>query len=58
MKTGLVKIDPDDFTHQKELPVSRLLVKVRANYLNYISKLCNIMGKTDSDEDPELEEYE
>ena len=37
---------------QKELPVSKLIVKTRANYLSYINKLSQILG-TVVDEDDE-----
>lgn len=57
-ETGLVKINPKNSTMQKELPVSKLIVKVRANYLNYIAKLSSILGKTIDENDDELNEYE
>jgi hypothetical protein len=57
-RTGLVKVHPDNPTRQKELPVSRLIVKVRANYLNYIAKLSSILGKNVLDEDDDLKEFE
>ena len=43
---------------QKELPVSKLVVKVRANYLNYIAKLSNVLGKNIEDEEDDLGDYE
>lgn len=56
---GLIKINPKNFSQQKELPVSKLIVKVRANYLNYIAKLSNILGKDNDDDDgDELNSYE
>jgi hypothetical protein len=55
-KSGLVKIHPTEPSLQKELPVSKMVVKVRANYLNYIAKLSNILGKNIDDEDNDLEE--
>ena len=56
---GLIKINPKNFSQQKELPVSKLIVKVRANYLNYITKLSNILGKDNDDDDgDELNSYE
>lgn len=57
-KSGLVKINPNNPSMQKELPVSKLIVKARANYLNYIAKLSNVLGKTIDDDDDELNEYE
>jgi hypothetical protein len=43
---------------QKELPVSRMLPKVRANYANLIFKLAAILGKNVVDEEDGLGEYE
>lgn len=57
-QTGLVKVKSDNPLMQKELPVSKLIVKARANYLNYIAKLSNILGKTIEDDEDELSEYE
>ena len=57
-KTGLVKINPNNPSMQRELPVSKLVVKTRANYLNYIAKLSGILGKTILEEDDSLAEYE
>ncbi len=57
-QTGLVKINPDNPLQQKELPVSRMIVKVRANYLNYIAKLSNVLGKNVDEEDNSLGEFE
>lgn len=57
-KTGLIKIKPDNPTMQKELPVSRMLPKVRANYTNIIFKLASILGKNVTEEDLGMDEYE
>lgn len=57
-KTGLIKVNPKDPSMQKELPVSKLIVKARANYLNYIAKLSNMLGVNVDDEDDELSDYE
>lgn len=57
-KSGLIKVHPSNPSMQKELPVSKMVVKVRANYLNYIAKLSNILGKNIDDEDDGLSEYE
>ena len=58
-KTGLVKVHPENPTMQKELPVSKLIVKVRANYLNYVAKLSNVLGKNINDDcDDGLNDYE
>lgn len=57
-KTGLLKISPDNPQLQKELPVSRVLPKVRANYTNLIFKLAAVLGKSVDDEDLGLDDYE
>lgn len=57
-ESKLIKINPNNPTMQKELPVSKLIVKVRANYLNYIAKLSNMLGVNIEDEDEDLEDYE
>ena len=56
-KTGLIKVNPNNLGMQKELPVSKLIVKVRANYLNYIAKLSNLLGKNISDDEEDLNDY-
>ncbi|MDK0720513.1 zinc-binding protein [Clostridium perfringens] len=58
-ETGLIKFNPNNMSQQKELPVSKLITKVRANYLSYVSRLSGILGKNifDDDED-ELAGYE
>lgn len=57
-ETGLVKVHPTNKNMQKELPVSKLIVKVRANYLNYIAKLSNILGKNEDFEEDDMAEFE
>ena len=57
-ESGLIKVHPQNPALQKELPVSKLIVKARANYLNYISKLSNLLGKNIDDEDDDLSDYE
>lgn len=57
-ETGLVKVNPNNPSMQKELPISKIIVKSRANYLNYIAKLSNILGKDIEEDDEELSEYE
>jgi hypothetical protein len=56
--SGLIKIRPTNPALQQELPVSRMIVKVRANYLNYIAKLSNMLGRNVDDDDNDLEEFE
>ena len=58
-QSGLIKVDPENPLRQKELTVSRMIVKVRANYLNYIAKLSQILGRNLNDEeDDDLSEFE
>lgn len=58
-QSGSIKVDPENPLRQKELPVSRMKVKVRANYLNYIVKLSQILGRNLNDEeDDDLSEFE
>lgn len=58
VQTGLIKVNPNNLSMQKELPVSKLIVKTRANYLNYIAKLSNILGKNIDEEEDDLDEFE
>ena len=57
-ESGLIKVHPQNPSVQKELPVSKLIVKARANYLNYISKLSGLLGKNIEDDDEDLGDYE
>lgn len=57
-ETGLIRINPQNPMQQKELPVSRLIVKVRANYLHYIAKLSNILGRDAGEDEDDLVGYE
>lgn len=57
-ESGLIKVNPSNPSMQKELPVSKMIVKVRANYLNYIAKLSNMLGINIEDDDDDLENYE
>jgi hypothetical protein len=57
-ESGLVKVNPKNPSMQKELPVSKLIVKTRANYLNYIAKLANILGKTVTEDEDDLADFE
>lgn len=52
-KTGSIKLSQRSNGNQEELPVTKVLVKTRANYLNYYAKLSNILGKNILDEDDE-----
>nr|DAI82429.1 MAG TPA: hypothetical protein [Caudoviricetes sp.] len=56
--SGLVKVDPVNPSRQKELPVSKLLPKVRASYANIIFKLAAVLGRTVDDDDLGLDDYE
>lgn len=55
--TGLIKIDPNNPTRQKVLPVSKELPKIRASYTNIIFKLARIFGAGINDEDLGLDDY-
>lgn len=57
-ESGLIKVHPENKKLQKELTVSKLIVKVRANYLNYITKLSNMLGRNIDDDEDDLEEFE
>lgn len=58
-ETGVISYNPNNPKMQKELPISKIIVKTRANYLNYIAKLSNILGKNVLDEeDEDLLEFE
>ncbi|XZM53977.1 zinc-binding protein [Clostridium perfringens] len=58
-ETGLIKFNPNNMSQQKELPVSKLITKVRANYLSYVSRLSGILGKNILDDvEDELAGYE
>lgn len=56
--SGLVKYDPANPSRQKELPVSRMLPKVRAGYTNIIFKLARVLGATVDEEDLGMGAYE
>lgn len=56
--TGLVAVNPAKQSQQKELPISRMITKVRANYLSYISRLSALLGKNVGEEDDDLAEYD
>lgn len=56
--TGLVGINPENPAQQRELSVSKMITKVRANYLSYISRLSALLGRNVNDEEDDLAEYE
>lgn len=55
--SGLIKVDPNNPTRQKALPVSRELPKVRAGYTNIIFKLARVLGASINEEDLGLDDY-
>lgn len=55
--SGLIKIDPNNPTRQKTLPVSKELPKVRAGYTNIIFKLARVLGAGINEEDLGLDDY-
>lgn len=57
-ESNLIKVNKDNISLQKELPVSKLITKQRANYLNYIATLIRLLGTNEEDEEDELEDYE
>lgn len=58
-ETGIIKVHPEDPSVQKEIPAAKMLVRHRANYLNYASKLASILGKDLIEEDDlGLDEFE
>lgn len=57
-ESGLIKVHPTNKGMQKELPVSKIIVKARANYLNYVSRLSSILGKTVDDDEEDMSEFE
>lgn len=57
-QSGLIKVDANNPTRQKTLPVSKELPKVRAAYTNVIFKLARVLGAGVADEDLGLDDYE
>ena len=55
--SGLIKVDPNNPTRQKALPVSKELPKVRAGYTNIIFKLARVLGANVGEEDLGLDDY-
>lgn len=56
-RSGLIKIDENNPTRQKALPVSKELPKVRAGYANIIFKLARVLGAGINEEDLGLDDY-
>lgn len=58
-ESGLIRIHQKNPLRQKELPVSRQLVRVRASYLNHMTRLAKVFVRNASEEDElGLDEYE
>lgn len=58
-ESGLIMVSRKNPRLQKELPVSRQLVRVRASYLNHMTRLAKVFGQNASEEDElGLDEYE
>ena len=52
-----MKIDPKNPERQKELPVSKMITRISANYLSYMSRIAHALGKpVQEDEDDSFEE--
>ena len=56
-RSGLIKIDENNPTRQKALPVSKELPKVRAGYANIIFKLARVLGASINEEDLGFDDY-
>lgn len=56
-RSGLIKVDSNNPTRQKVLPVAKELPKLRASYTNIIFKLAKILGAGISDDDLGLDDY-
>lgn len=57
-QTGLIQVSKKDANKQRELPVGKILTKTRANYLNYLSKLSNMLGKNVDEDEDDLSDFE
>ena len=56
---GIVQVcfDPKNPERQKELPVSKMITRISANYLSYMSRIAHALGKpVQEDEDDSFEE--
>ena len=58
MKTGLVKVHPDNPTIQIALPVSKAITQHSATLTNILDKLCRNLCVELDDDDEGLDEYE
>ena len=58
LRSGLVKIHPDNPRLQKSLPVSSEITKHSATLTNIIDKLCRHLTASQEDEDDALAEFE
>lgn len=57
--SGLILVDRKNPRRQKELPVSRQMTRVRASYLNHMTRLAKALGQVAPDEEEfGLEDYE
>lgn len=58
-KTGLVKVDPENPSRQKPLPIAQMIVRISSNYLAYTSRIAHALGKSvpDDEDDSFEEEY-
>lgn len=57
-RSGYVLFSKVNPARQKELPVSRALTKLRANYVAYIQRIRSLMNVETEDEYDDLSEYE
>lgn len=58
MKTGLVKVHPEDASLQQTLPVSGAIAKHSASLTNILDKLCKHLAPNGYDDDDGLSEFE
>lgn len=57
-QTGYVLVSKTNPARQKELPISRALSKIRANYVSYIQRIRSLMDVNVEDDYDGLSEYE
>lgn len=56
--SGLIKVHPKNPTMQKETTVAKMLIKVRANYINSTKLLCKELGVNEDDFEDDLGGFE
>lgn len=56
--SGLIKINPENATLQRTLPISGEITKHSATFTNILDKLVKHLGAAQDEEENELEDYE